>query len=80
MKVVDSVRSYILDNELKITILNNKINVLNYKDIGHFDSNRVIIKSEKKDVLINGTDLVVSKLVTDEILITGVFTNIEFRW
>ena len=79
MKIVNNIRSYILEDELKITILENKINVVNYIDIGHFDSNRVIVKSKNKDVVIHGKDLVVSKLVTDEVLVTGIFTNIEFR-
>lgn len=79
MNVIEGIRSYIEDNETKITILNNKINIVNYNDIGHFDSNKIIIKLNKKKVIINGKDLVVSKLMSDEILVTGNFNNIEFR-
>ena len=79
MNIINGIRSYILEDELKITIINNKINIVNYKDIGHFDSNKIIIKTSDSNIIVKGTDLVVSKLMSSEILITGNFCNIEFR-
>lgn len=79
MNIINGIRSYILENETKITIVGNKINITNYIDIGCFDSNKVIIKLDNRNVIIKGMDLVVSKLMTDEILITGQFNYIEFR-
>lgn len=79
MNIINGIRSYILDDDLKITIINNKINIVNYKDIGHFDSNKIIVKANNCEVIIKGNDLVVSKLMNSEILITGNFNNIEFR-
>ena len=79
MGIIDGIRSYILENDLKITIVNNKINIVNYKDIGQFDSNKVVVKTDNKDVIVKGSDLVVSKLMNNEILITGVFNTLEFR-
>ncbi len=79
MNLFNGIRSYIQESDTKITIINNKINIINYKDIISFDSNIVIIKLDKKNIIIKGEDLVVSKLMNDEVLITGVFKNIEFR-
>ena len=79
MNLFNGNRSYIQESDTKITIINNKINIINYKDIISFDSNIVIIKLDKKNIIIKGEDLVVSKLMNDEVLITGVFKNIEFR-
>ena len=79
MNIINGIRSYILDNDLKITIINNKINIVNYKDIGHFDSNKIVVKIDNGEVVIKGNDLVVSKLMNSEILITGDFNYIEFR-
>lgn len=79
MNIINGIRSYILDGDLKITIVNNKINIVNYRDIGHFDSNKIIVKVNKGEVVVKGNDLVVSKLMNSEILITGNFSNIEFR-
>lgn len=80
MNILRGIKSYIEENELKITIFNNKISILNYLDIGHFDSDKIIIKCDKKDVIVYGNSLVVSKLINDEVLITGEYKNIEFRW
>lgn len=79
MNIINGITSYINENETKITILKNKINIVNYKDIGHFDTDKIIIKDSNKDILIYGNDLVVSKLMKEEILITGNFSKIEFR-
>ena len=79
MNVVTGIRSYILESDAKITIVNNKLNITNYIDIGHFDTNKIIVKLKDKNIIVKGNDLVVSKLLDNEILITGVFNNIEFR-
>lgn len=79
MNILDGIRSYVLENDLKITIIANKINIVNYKDIGHFDSNKIIVKVNNGEIIIKGSDLVVSKLLNSEVLITGNFNNIEFR-
>ena len=79
MNIINGIRSYILENDLKITILDNKINIVNYIDIGHFDSNKIVVKTNNRDIIIKGNDLVVSKLMNSEILITGEFNIIEFR-
>ncbi len=81
--MANNIRSYILEDEFKITILNNKINIVNYEEMGHFDNNRVSVKYEKDGrictLIIKGKNLVVSKLKSKEVLILGVISNIEFR-
>ena len=79
MNIIDGIRSYIMENDTKITIINNKINITNYIDIGHFDSNKIIVRKNNESIIINGNNLVVSKLLNDEILIEGKISNIEFR-
>ena len=79
MNIIDGIRSYINDDDLRVTIINNKINIINYDDIGHFDTNKVVIKKDNRKITIKGNYIVVSKLLNSEILITGEFSNIEFR-
>ena len=79
MNIVTGIRSYIKEDEVKIMIINNKLNITNYIDIGHFDSNKIIVKLKEKNIIVKGEDLVVSKLLDNEILITGILKNIEFR-
>lgn len=79
MALFKDLRSYILEDDFKITFINNKVNIVNYDSIDHFDSNKVIIRSEKQSVTVKGDKLFVSKLLNDEVLIEGQITNIEFR-
>ena len=77
MKIIDGIRNYVI--EFEIRIINNKVDVINYKDIGHFDSNKVIINYSDGSVVIKGNNLVVSKLMNDEILIGGEIKGLELR-
>ena len=77
------IQSYILDTEFKVIILDSRINIVNFSEIGHFDNNKVIIRFIKNNnihtLIIKGRNLVVSKLEASEVLIEGVIDNLEFR-
>ena len=79
----NGLRSYILENEFKVTVLNNRVNIVNYKELGHFDSNKVIVRYMNNNcnhnLIVKGCNLVVSKLKRCEVLIVGRIDNIEFR-
>lgn len=75
-----NLKNYILESEFKIIYLTNRLNIVNYSDISHFDSNKIIINYKDGSALISGKNLVVSKLVSDELLIEGNINKIEFRW
>lgn len=79
MNYFNQLRDYVLEKEFKITILKNQVDLVNYTSIGHFDSNKIMIKSENNLIVINGKNLIISKLLTDEVLVTGTIQNIEFR-
>ena len=79
MRIINNIRSYILEDEFKLTFLHNLINIVNYESIGHFDNNKVLINYANGKVIIKGNNLVVSKLMNNEVLIKGRITNIEYR-
>ncbi len=79
MKMIDKMRTYLLEEEFCINIYKNKINIINYENIDHFDINTVIIRYKEGTIKISGNNLVASKLLNDEILIVGDIKNIELR-
>lgn len=79
MALIHKIRDYLIDDKLQINVFKDKVNIINYKEIGHFDMNKVIVRYEGGSIFISGTSLVVSKLLNDEVLITGNIKNIEFR-
>ena len=79
MKLVRKVRDYLLDDEYKMILLNNKINISNYEKIEYLDDDKVIVKYEKGKISIKGENITVSKLLNNEILITGSIKEIEMK-
>ncbi len=74
-----NIKSYILEEDFKFIFSNNKIDVINYTSIPHFDSEKIIVTNETNDIIIKGKNLVISKLLNKEIMIEGKIQNIEFR-
>lgn len=79
MKLINSFRNYILDEEFKINIIKNKVNVVNYTDIVNFTNKEVTIKYDGGLLLIIGNNLSISRLLIDEVLVTGNIEKIELR-
>ena len=74
-----NIREYIKDNNFKITIKKNMIDIENYTDIGSIFDNEIIIYLQDKTVKIKGNKLKITKLLNNEILILGNYKNILFE-
>ena len=79
MKILDEFRNYLIEPETKVIYIDNKVSIINYDTIKHFDNDKVIV-SANKIITIKGCNLVVKKLLNDEVLVEGKIDNIEFRW
>lgn len=71
MKLVDRLEDYLYDNEYKIIVKKNQVDIVNYDEIIDFSLNRISIKYRNKIFVIEGTNMVISKMLDNEILITG---------
>ena len=71
MKILDKLTNYINELEYKIIITNNYVNIINYKEIIDFDSKKICIRHSKGITNIIGKNLVINKMLEEEILITG---------
>ena len=79
MNMTRRVRNYLLDEEFNMRLLKNKVNIVNYDSIGYFDNDLIIVNYSDGEIKIKGENLVVSKLLNDEILISGIIKIIEMR-
>lgn len=73
----NGITNYIKDNEFKINIFHNKINIVNYIEIISLEETRISIKYNNGNMIIKGSDLLVKKLLDNEILIIGQIKLIE---
>lgn len=69
--------NYIKENEFKMTIYKDGINVCNYNEIITLESDKIILKYDDSLITIRGDNLSVSKLLNREILIKGIIKKIE---
>ena len=74
-----NLRNYILENKFKVTVLEKQVNIVNYEEIDSFDESKIIIRYKKGTVIIFGAELSISKLLDEELLISGNILKIEFR-
>lgn len=79
MKILDKINNYINEYEYKIVITDSYINIINYTEVLDFNSMRISIRHSSGITIVEGKDLVISKMVEDEILITGKFNSINLK-
>ena len=71
MKLLNYLDKYIVDNNYKITITNNYLNIINYQEIIDFSNKEISVRHENGITIIKGNNLVVSKMQDEELLIKG---------
>ena len=67
----------IKDKKFKIVLGTDFVDVINYIDIVNFDFDDVTIKFSDRLLKIKGNNLVIDKLLNDEVLIKGEIKKIE---
>ena len=75
--MIEKIVQYIKDNNLKIKYFDNNVNVVNYDKILEIKSDMITLIKDGEFVFIRGEDLKLTKLLDDEILITGTIKKIE---
>ena len=79
VKVFDKLDRYLVDNEYKVTIKGEIIHIVNYLEIVDFSSDKVIVKYRGGVTNIKGKNLVVSRMMDDELVIIGKLDCIEYK-
>lgn len=78
MKLIRMIDNYINDKEYCMIYKNNSLNIINYSKIIDFSSKIISIKFNDSIYCIEGNNLVISKMLEEEILITGDINKITF--
>ncbi|MDD3821423.1 MAG: YabP/YqfC family sporulation protein [Bacilli bacterium] len=77
MNIITRLTDYIDDKGLKIIIEIGRIYICNYIEIMRVDEKTIKLKYANGYININGHNLLITKLVDQEILITGQLKTIE---
>lgn len=77
MRVFDYLDRYLIDKSYKITVTLDSVHIINYVEIEDFSSTRIAVRHEGGVSILLGSDLVVSRMQDDELLITGKIKSIQ---
>ena len=77
--VFNRIFEYVKDTKFKIIYEENKVNIINYKQISDFTDKKIDILTDKYLINIVGTSLAINKMLSDELLINGNIEGIYFK-
>lgn len=77
--IINELKNHINDNNSKIVILKNKINVVNYKKIITISKKIISLELDNRLISIKGDSLSLIKLLEEELLVSGNFKSIEME-
>ena len=79
MRLISKLDRYLENNNYEIIIKDNSINIINFKEIVDFSINRISLRCDNKIINIEGKDLIISKMLDEEVLITGIISNVRIK-
>ncbi len=71
------IKEYVIDSTFSFTYRDSMIHIINYDDLISMEEERISITYENKRMIIRGQNLIVRKLMDQEVLITGEIEEIE---
>lgn len=69
--MLETLSNYLKNEEYRITLLKDKVHVLNYKSIIDINENNLLIRIDKDIIKVVGNDIKLLKLDKKELLISG---------
>ncbi len=75
--MLEKISNYVNDKEFRLTLYTDKIHIINYKKIISLENNYLSILCLNKKILVTGNNLILSKILDNELLIKGNINNIE---
>ena len=79
MKMLKRIDNYLNERKYKITLNENMINIQNYDEIINFTLTNISVKCSDKVINIDGTNLTITKMFENEVLITGNIISIRIN-
>ena len=76
--MLNNLREYIDNKELKITILEDRVNVINYDKLRDINDKEIVLTKDRKKIKILGKRLKLNKLIENEVLVLGLIEKVEF--
>ena len=79
MRLINKLDRYLDDKKNEIIIKENSINIINFQEIIDFSINKISVKCNNKIINIEGKNLIISKMIDEELLINGTVSNVRIN-
>ena len=77
MNILDNIKDFLYGKEYFLAIYEDNVYIYNFSELPTINNTTIIIKLSDKNVNIRGDKLRVVRLLDKEVVINGVFNNIE---
>lgn len=75
----NDIKTYMLEEKFKIIYFDKKLDIINYLKVEHFDASKITISYKDGIINVIGTKLVITRLLKDELVISGTIEKVELR-
>ena len=75
--MLDRLNNYIDDKKFKLIYEDNLIDIINYTRLITIENNYVSLYIKNKKIIIKGKELILKKLLDNELLLNGEVTSLE---
>ena len=80
MHIKDNLINFLYDKNYYMCLYDDSLYCFNYQELLSLSANRIVLKVPKRDIEIKGSNLMVSKMCTNEIMIKGRIYNIGITY
>lgn len=79
MKLINKLNRYLEDKNYQIIIKNNFVNIINIEEIIDFSVSKITVRCNSQIIIVEGKNLIISKMLEDEVLILGTIYNVRIN-
>ena len=79
MRLINKLDRYLENKNYEIILKDNSVNIINFSEIIDFSMNKISVRCDNKIINIEGKNLIISKMLDDELLVTGNISNLRIN-
>lgn len=79
MKLISKLDRYLENKNYEIILKENNVNIINFQEIIDFSVNKISLRCDNKIINIEGKNLIISKMLDEEVLITGIIYSVRIN-
>ena len=79
MRLINKLDRYLENKNYEIILKDSSVNIINFSEIIDFSMNKISVRCDNKIINVEGKNLIISKMLDDELLVTGNISNLRIN-